>query len=309
MRLELSGTMSPSGAPGPGNPSNPPQLILTYTANDTFVPETYLDQGYTRFDVIAIGAGGGQGGELNPGVPANGTQNQKASGGAGGGGGIQEVLRGLLVALPASCPVVVGAGGVAGTNAATGAGTTNGGDGGASSFNGSTCQASGGKGGKRAQNDGWTTNPLSDGGQGGLGGTSVAGGGGAGGISNGRIAAVPGIWTPGTGIGGGGGGGWGGASATSASSTGVLTENAIAAAPPGSGAGGAYNAVDLSVYSPGSTSGNDPRGALYIPGYAGGAKASPLTGLATTYGDSQVSQTTPAMVGKAGVVILRLTAS
>ena len=70
-------------------------------------------------------------------------------GGAGGGGGFHRV-RGLLSALPAICPVVVGAGGALGTemHGSNPARTTNGGDGGASSFNATTCRASGGKGGK-----------------------------------------------------------------------------------------------------------------------------------------------------------------
>ena len=108
----------------------------------------YKDLGYTHFEVICIGGGGGMGGGIDT---ANTGTLIRSYGGAGGGGGFHRV-RGLLSALPdcvqlllvlvvlweLNMPVILHL-------------TTNGGNGGASTFNGTTCRASGGKGGKRVQ--------------------------------------------------------------------------------------------------------------------------------------------------------------
>src|SRR5947209_19271547 len=120
MRFELGGTMVPSGPSGPGNPTNPPRLVLTYTADGTFSGADYQDAGYTNYDVLCIGAGGGGGGAIDKYIDVvngrlttlydNGNITEhtytKCTGGAGGGGGIQ-IVSGLLAALPDSCPIVV----------------------------------------------------------------------------------------------------------------------------------------------------------------------------------------------------------
>src|SRR4029077_7514783 len=133
MRLELSGTLV-----------QPDPLVIKFNSNQNFTPQQYIDLGYTHFDVICIGAGGGMGGGIDT---ANTGTLIRSYGGAGGGGGFHRV-RGLLSALPATCPIVVGQGGAVGTeHASNPALTTNGGDGGVSTFNNNTCRASGGQGG------------------------------------------------------------------------------------------------------------------------------------------------------------------
>src|SRR4029077_16948066 len=203
MRLELSGTLV-----------QPDPLVIKFNSNQNFTPQQYIDLGYTHFDVICIGAGGGMGGGIDTG---NTGTLVRSYGGAGGGGGYHRV-RGLLSALPATCPVVVGVGGTLGTeHSSNPASTTNGGDGGASSFNDPTCRASGGKGGKRVQSNSLTVATLADGGDGGIGNRIIAGGGGTGGVAGTPTATGPGtlgtIGADGTffqNIGKGGGGGAGG---------------------------------------------------------------------------------------------------
>ena len=97
-------------------------------------------------------------------------------------------------------------------------------------------------------------------------------------------------------IGKGGGGGAG-----RLDKYGAITCNAATA-----GGRGAYNPGDTSVYRPGDIPGNDAASgaANIIPGGASGAKASPLNGLPTVYGQSQGIRA----AGLPGVVILRLTA-
>lgn len=285
MRLELAGTLV-----------QPDALVLRYTAAASFIPEDYTDLGYTHFEVICIGAGGGHGGGINT---ANTGTLVRNYGGEGGGGGFHRV-RGLLSALPASCPIVVGVGGGDGTDHASNpALTTDGADGGTSSFNSPTCRASGGKGGKRAQSNSTTVTTDADGGEGGLGNRTAAGGGAAGGI-----AGTPSATGPGTlgvsadngtliqNVGQGGGGGAGGVGKYSA---GGLTLNAAT-----SGGRGSYNPGDTSVYGIGDSPGPDPDSGSQdvVPGGASGAKASPLNGLPTVYGRS----------GEAGIVVVRLTA-
>lgn len=272
MRLELAGTLVRL-AP----------LVLTVDLTVDMDVPSYTAQGYTHFDVICIGAGGGRGGRINPG---SGIANY---GGAGGGGGYHRV-RGLLSALPASCPIVVGNPGAAGTDHASNpALTTDGTDGGASTFNGTTCRASGGKGGKRAASASNTVTTNADGGQGGLGDRSIAGGGATGGDAGTPTALGPG--TPGIDgvdgtfaqdIGAGGGGGAGGVRTVGGTIHNYATN----------GGKGSFNPGDTSVYGSGVAASND------IPGTAGGAKAAPLTGLPTVYGRSS----------EAGKVVIRLTA-
>ena len=137
MRLELAGSLV-----------RPDPLVVRYDFNDTFDTLRYIDLGYTHFEVICIGGGGGRGG----GIDTAGTGTLiRSYGGAGGGGGFHQI-RGLLSALPDSCSIVVGQGGVPGIeDVSNPAVTTNGGNGGVSTFNTNTCRASGGEGGKRVQ--------------------------------------------------------------------------------------------------------------------------------------------------------------
>jgi hypothetical protein len=298
MRLELAGSLF-----------LPKPLVIRFDSNQTFDTQYYIDLGYTHFDVICIGGGGGMGGGIDT---ANSGTFARSYGGAGGGGGFHRI-RGLLSALPTTCPVVVGAGGALGTeHASNPASTTDGGDGGVSSFNDPTCRASGGKGGKRVQTNSLTasTAPERNGGDGGLGNRVAAGGGAAGGVAGVPSATGPGTpGTPGTDgnliydflyqdIGQGGGGGAGGVGKYGSGGT---TCNAATA-----GGRGSFNPGDVSVYGPADLPGNDPSSGSQsvIAGGASGAKASPLNGLPYVFGQSKGER----LVGDPGAVILRLTA-
>lgn len=284
MRLELAGTLE---LPAP--------LVLKVASDVSFDVPSYTAEGYTHFDVICIGAGGGQGGGIDT---ANTGTLVRNYGGKGGGGGYHRV-RGLLSALPASVPIVVGDVGANGTSHASNpALTTDGGDGTPSSFNGTTCRASGGKGGKRAQSNSLTVTTQAHGGEGGLGNRVIAGGGAAGGVAGTPTPTGPG--TPGTAgvdgtlfqdVGKGGGGGAGGVGKYGSGGT---TCNGATA-----GGRGAYNPGDTSVYGIGDAPGTDPGSGsqAIVPGSASGAKASPLNGLPTVFGRS----------GQNGIVVIRLT--
>lgn len=294
MRFELSGSLI-----------RPDPLVIKFDANDTFAKLPYIDLGYTHFEVICIGGGGGMGG----GIDTNNTGTLiRNYGGAGGGGGFHRI-RGLLSALPDTCAVVVGVGGILGTeHVSNPALTTDGGDGGPSTFNTNTCRASGGKGGKRAQSNSETVSTQADGGEGGVGNRLVTGGGAAGGVAGTPTALGPG--TPGTNgvdgtisnngvLGKGGGGGAGGVG-----KSGSITCNEATA-----GGRGAYNPGDTSVYGPGELPGvglstGSPNAK---PGGASGAKATPLNGLPTVFGQSWGKARTPPWSGDPGVVIIRLT--
>ena len=290
MRIELAGSLI-----------RPDPILVQFAANGSFVPATYIDEGYTHFEVICIGGAGGMGGGIDT---VNVGTKIRNYGGAGGGGGFHRV-RGLLSALPASCPVVVGAGGIAGReDASDPANTLDGGDGGTSSFNTNTCRASGGKGGKRAQTNSDTVASLAHGGDGGAGNRTVAGGGAAGGVCGTPTATGPG--TPGTAgadgtfinnVGKGGGGGAGG----------VGKYGGVTCLAATAGGRGAYNPADTSVYGPNENPGLDtPSGALSVPGGASGAKAAPLTGLPTLFGRS-IGGSRGKGAGQNGIVIIRLT--
>lgn len=291
MRFELSGSLF-----------RPTPLNLTFSSNQAFTPATYISLGYHIFDVICIGGGGGMGGGINT---ANTGTLIRSYGGAGGGGGLHRV-QGLLSVLPASCPIVVGVGGALGIeHISDPAQTTDGSDGGYSTFNDTTCRASGGKGGKRVQSNAVNITTQAHGGAGGIGGSIVAGGGGAGGIAG--TPADPGPGIAGTAgadgtwngiIGAGGGGGAGGVGKYGAGGT-ML--NAATA-----GGRGSYMPSDFPFYAPGGSPSTDPdSGALTVlPGFAGGAKASPFTGLPTVYGSSKGTRTP----SDPGIVIIRLTA-
>jgi hypothetical protein len=290
MRLELAGSLV-----------LPKPLVKKFNANTLFDVASYIDMGYTHFDVICIGAGGGMGGGIDTAGLGTAVRNY---GGAGGGGGFHRV-RGLLSALPSSCPVVVGVGGAVGNDhSSNAASTTDGSDGGYSSFNTDTCKASGGKGGKRAKSNSLTVTTDADGGDGGVGKRTIAGGGAAGGQAG--IPTSSGPDFPGTdgtdgtffqNVGQGGGGGAGGVGKYGTGTT----HNAAT-----SGGRGAYNPGNTAVYGPGDTPGNDtPSGAQNIvPGGASGAKASPVNGLPTVYGQSKGEK----LPGDPGTVIIRLTA-
>jgi Glycine-rich domain len=296
MRIELAGSLV-----------HPDPLVLRFTSNQNLDISHYIGLQYTHFDVICIGAGGGMGGGIDT---ANTGTLVRSYGGAGGGGGFQRV-RGLLSALPSTCPIVVGAGGSLGTeHASNPALTTDGGDGGFSSFNNTTCRASGGRGGKRVQANSLTVSTQANGGDGGVGNRTTAGGGAAGGVAGTPTATGPGtLGTAGTdgtflydpinqSVGQGGGGGAGGVGKYPAPGT---TCNAAT-----NGGRGTYNPGDTSVYGPGDTPNNDPSSGSQnvIPGGASGAKASPLNGIPTVYGQSKGER----LVGDPGIVIIRLTA-
>ena len=290
MRFELAGTLV---RPAP---------VSLYLANGSeFAPDDYIKQGYTNFDVICIGASGGAGGGIN--TAGTGT-NIRSTGGNGGGGGLHRV-QGLLTALPALCPVVVGKSGTIGKDHISDPGqTTDGGDGGYSSFNTTTCVASGGKGGRQVQTNSTTDSTLADGGVGGVGGSNVAGGGAIGGTAGTPTATGPGDpgvdgadggWDGEIGEGGGGGAGGVGLYGTK------VTCNAATA-----GGAGSFDSGDLQVYGPGgSPSTEASSGASSVtPGRASGAKAAPITGLTDIYGQSSHVAAT----NNVGLVVIRLTA-
>jgi hypothetical protein len=272
MRLELAGSMV-----------RPQPLIVVLKNAVPFIPQQYMSLGYTNYDVICIGAGGGMGGGIK--TAGSGTIVRNF-GGAGGGGGLHRVS-GLLNGLPASCPVVLGSAGQPGTeHVSDPALTTDGTDGGATSFNGAMCQASGGRGGTRAQSNSTSVGTNANGGQGGCGNRALAGGGALGGTAG--VPSPTGPGTPGTvgsdgtwdgTVGQGGGGGAGGVGTYAG-----ITANAATA-----GGQGSYDVGDTSVsgpaYSPSSDLA-DSGSSLVVPGAASGAKATPLNNLPTIYGRS-----------------------
>ncbi len=281
MRIELAGTIL-----------RPDPIVITLNDTERVGLNIlgYLDAGYTNFEVICIGAAGGQGG----GIDSQGVGNLiRSYGGAGGGGGFHRV-RGLMSALPVPIvPFEVGQGGTMGNDHPNDPNqTTNGGDGEYTSFNNATCVASGGKGGLRVISNDISLATHADGGVGGIGNRSIAGGGGIGGT-----AILPGVANGTDGhdgilgyndIGQGGGGGAGGLGRYGIGTIFFAT----------SGGRGSYNPNNISVYGPGL-----PPTASIQPGGAGGAKASPLNGLPTVYGQSNgVRQ--PA---SSGMIIIRLT--
>ncbi len=289
MRLELAGSLV-----------RPVPKVIR--ADTTFFdsPAVWMELGYTHFDVICIGGGGGIGGGIDT---ANTGTQIRSYGGAGGGGGFHRV-RGLLSALPTEVLIHVGIAGIPGNeHSSNPALTSDGSDGGYSSFNETTCRASGGKGGKRVQSNSLTVGTQAHGGEGGIGNRIIVGGGAPGGLAG--IPSATGPGTPGSNgtdgtifnnIGKGGGGGAGGVG-----KYGGITCNAATA-----GGRGSYNPGDTSVYGPGDNPDTDPSSlaANIIPGGASGAKASPLNGLPTIYGQSK-GALVPA---NKGIVIIRLTA-
>ena len=84
-------------------------VTVKYEENDTFNKAEWLALGFTHYQVICVGGAGGNGG-------AEFYGGYTVMGGGGGGGGLH-VVEGVLDDLPDSCPVVVGAAGVAGVDA------------------------------------------------------------------------------------------------------------------------------------------------------------------------------------------------
>lgn len=309
MRIHLKGVGVPhpeQALPDLGIASDLPPRVLNLPNGTPFLPADYIDMGYTNYEVTCIGAAGGPGGNyIDVGASSDHyDQPLESYGGGGGGGGMQRVS-GLLSALPSSCPVVVGVAGVKGAN---GSGTEfdpgsyvptqPGTNGGASSFNGITCRASGGKGGlatpvllMREQNPPRDTRPGGSGGQGGIGGQTTVGGGAAGSVATPVYGDPPfdavvvgwtligpedGVWDGA--IGKGGGGGQGGTFIGQLDprfpSGGSNAYLSLASA----GGQGSFSYADTSVYGPrqnrsGGSFTPDP----VIAGSGGGAKVTQLS--------------------------------
>ena len=199
--------------PDPNLSSDVPSQQLVLEDGVPFEKGNWIGLGYTHYEVSCIGGAGGYGGGVRRALGYK--QYSFSKGGGGGGGGLHRVS-GLLSDLPESCPVVIGQAGEKGID---GNGAQRelvrvdadglayvpyqyypnpefrepqpGQDGGTSSFNGDTCQASGGKGGgaspiTRPVEATWIggtgeyysdTLPGGNGGQGGSGGRILAGGG------------------------------------------------------------------------------------------------------------------------------------
>jgi hypothetical protein len=290
MRCELSGYGGPL-----------PPLVLNLVNIVPFLKEEYVDLGYTNYDVMCIGGAGGDGGGADAQIFITELETFRIFGGAGGGGGLHRV-QGLLSALPASCEVYVGSVGNDGYTVdneefVDEVLSTPGTDGGRSSFNGTTCQASGGKGGMESYPTDNTR--YGKGGDGGLGNTIVAGGGGDGGVGgySAFVGAAPtfvhgedGGWDGSIGGGGGGGGGgyiWG-------TGSGVASK----------GGRGSYTVNTNLVYGPGGDTSNYTHGPYtekIIPGEGGGATVIPITTQRLVYG-SRIARAI-----RNGVVVIRLT--
>lgn len=257
MRISLEGTMFKLDP-----------IVLTFDETTTFDPTSYTALGYTHFDVICIGGGGGQGGGINTGAPHSGTRTR---GGAGGGGGFHRVL-GLLSSLLSSVDVIVGEAGPDGLSDDDIFGLTVGQDGGYSSFNDTACRASGGIGGEKGGSSAY-------GGDGGIGDSITAGGGGVGAPLN--TAGEDGTIL--SNIGEGGGGGSGGIQDDGG------TGDILRYGTPGGR--GSYSLIDSSVF------GNGDFPNTIDPGAGGGATTFPLSGRSIQYGKG----------GTNGIVVLRLT--
>lgn len=311
---------NPDPPTDPDDPSIPDPLNVVLADGDIFHKLDYLAAGYNRFDVMCVGGAGGRGGGLPvedspvlqpawiryqrtvPFGPANiiatgpgltGISQTGRYGGGGGGGGLHRV-KGRLALLPTNVPVVVGAAGADGVHPASGA------DGGASSFGGTICRASGGKGGRAYGNTATSTA-----GQGGVGNAELAGGGANSGAS--------GTWDGVIGHGGGGGDPVGAGGSGSVSSADPTTSG------PGDPVGtfpGIHDRVGIGelVVEEG-TSNQAGTGTwtqyynvtryyediLAIPGAGGGAKPFLLNGETVQYGSK--AQGRPGT----GLVIVRLT--
>jgi hypothetical protein len=273
-----------------------PQTMLLSAGN--FLKAIYEDVGYTNYEVWCIGAAGGRGFRAST-NPAAANPRYTGVGGAGGGGGMHNV-RGILADLPAAAPVVVGTAGLDAT--AGGDGT----DGGYSSFNGVTCRASGGKGGRVGAT--FVGSPesavvptwLGAGGEGGSGGRTLAGGGAAGGTPG--VEGGLGTWDLEVGLGTGGGGGQGGRrTAVNDDRFSPPTTYTLVAATHGGN--GSFSYDDLTVYGQRGITQSEaltypPSTWISTPGDGGGAKLPN----GQTYGSKAVGSFPD------GAVFIRLTA-
>lgn len=320
MRVFLAGEGDPIpqvALPDPNLSSDLPPQTFLFSDGDGFLKADWVGLGYTHYEVICIGAVGGNGGGQR--MYSGDMQFSISFGGGGGGGGLHR-MAGLLSELPDSCPVVVGQAGDNGIDGDTSPShfvvPTSGGDGGVSSFNTETCFASGGKGADPTRiaagnyPDSWPIfGPGGNGGEGGVGGRALAGGGAFGAESElhyeGGVEptdyrsatlfpAEDGTWDGGVGQGGGGGRGGN-----------YLTPGDFRAYPSrleeaSSGGQGSFSYGDTSVYGP-----RQSRqlftgfgvSQILIPGSGGGAKLSKLA----TYGSRSPG------ANPNGAVFIRLT--
>lgn len=312
------------GLSGFGGPVLP--KLIKLTDGVPFLKAIYVEQGYTNYEILCIGAAGGAGSGVNPGADGADQDGRRAFGGAGGGGGIH-LVRGVLSTLPSSCDIVVGTAGADGPHSHNylddGPGDkADGEDGGPSSVHdeGGTsyiCKAAGGIGGQAYQIYGFDSILIGGtGGHGGAGNVSNSSGGGSsnGGASStdSEVPADPGgdgTWNGVSGQGGGGGAGGVGWWMPD-------PDFPVLEFPPSNGGRGAYNVADLSVSGPGGLaerapitdigSGNDLDIGAYVadplmPGAGGGAKATALNNLLTTYGSKVEGRSGD------GLVLIRLT--
>src|SRR4051812_13960083 len=153
-RLKLGGFGAPIPVPddvpeaSSDSIRNIPRVTYNLEHGSIFHPAEYLALHYTHYEVVVIGAVGGNGNKIrgNETAPPQMTYDYPSLvyGGAGGGGGLH-VVRGRLIDLPAVIPIFVGQPGLDSPDGIT----ADGGDGGASQF-GEIAKASGGKGGKGA---------------------------------------------------------------------------------------------------------------------------------------------------------------
>jgi hypothetical protein len=304
MRFSLGGFIAPLDP-----------LVLTLVNGVPFLKADYVDLGYTKFDVLCIGAAGGRGGNAAPPLGTGGSYIA-AYGGGGAGGGMQ-IVSGLLSSLPSSCAVVVGAAGADGTDDLTPgslAAVTNGGDGGLSSFNGTLCRGSGGKGGQcpTTLTDGSLVSAY--GGEGGKGNKSTPGSntgpttylpiGGGGGQQSPYIdptTAADGRlnWTAGgdpEGVGYGGGGGGGGVKKFVSGVPTVIFNGGPGGAGPASDIETRYRGTPGVPTGPGLGIGPGGGG-----GAGGGTRVTPFTHILRTYGSKEPNSTPN------GAVVIRLT--
>jgi hypothetical protein len=303
MRLELGGSI----------PERKP-VVLIFHANDTFNAAAYKALGYRFFDVICIAGGGGRGGNTYGQDTLHAGEYVRTFGGAGGGGGYQR-LRGLLDLVPSTVAIVVGAAGADGTDSISAPTwstslTTDGGNGGDSSFWTPACHPTGGQGGKRSMSRSRGVSSSADGGAGGYKLTADTANQGIAGVfepSGPNTPPSQGLWgnlyessfTHGRATafweGEGGGGGPGGIESVT---PGTPPTGGIVRMRGEAGGRGSFSPAYESIYGPASPAQDDlDTGASgVIPGNAGGARITIFNGSSILYGGS----------GKAGVVAVRL---
>lgn len=290
MRMQLAG----------GSIDLPP-AVLTLTNGIPFQKQQYVDQGYTDFEVVAVGAAAGRGGSFMLYIRGYASGNPAKyfyTGGSGGGGGLHRKT-GLLANLPATVPVVIGSPGADVTSVAEKESSDStstyemprGGSGGYSSFNGAFCIASGGLGGQGARRYSYGPNPSDlnwiqgEGGSGGNAQSSDAGGGARGGYFPGNGTSQPGAEGTYDGTNGqGGGGGTGGflvydAYGELGNDVGAGAEGFAASRGGGGSTNGATYAGPGGLPTNFPAGGPVPRtGTTLIGGYGGGARLTPISG-------------------------------